>query len=145
MKRIRLHLTGIGEELTEAAEKKLEQETDETPTCDAGRNREWYDDMAIPIPQELKDKEKIFNQGVKLEDEDFEEYETEVLVYEDQIKLMVESEGLTTIFLKDGLTIVVLESVEAIDGYIDYLNMNWFERNYLLFLNFFRQKFNIKN
>ena len=143
-KRIRLNLTGIGEILTESAEKRLEQAEENIlePTCDNGKTLSWYEDMGIKPPKDLQDKIKEFEQGVKLEDDDFEEITSEVIVYEDQIKLIVEDSltKTTTIFLKDGLTVRVLESALEIDSYLDYIQMSWIEKKISVLLSFFRQK-----
>lgn len=126
MKRIRLSLTGIGEVLKESAEKKLENENS-IPRCDAGHTREFYEDLNVPehkFPKELLEREK----GTELEDEDFEMVTSDILVYEDQIKLLVTDDEFTTIFLNDGLTITVLETTEEIDFYLDFLHRTWFEK-----------------
>lgn len=130
MKRIRLSLTGIGEVLTEAAEKRLEKgESYQTPTCSNGRTAEFYDDIGIPIPPDLEAKLKQKDKGIELEDTDFEAVTSDVILYEDQIKVMVTDDEFTTIFLSDGLTITVLETAEEIDYYLDFLHRNWFEKS----------------
>lgn len=143
-KRLRLNLTGIGEILTESAEKKIEQAEDNVlePTCENGKTLSWYEDMAIKPPKDLENKIKEFEQGVKLEDEDFEEVISDVIVYEDQIKLILEDSttDTTTLFLKDGLTVRVLESALEINSYIDYIQMSWIEKKISVLLSFFRRK-----
>lgn len=141
-KRIRLRLTGIGEALTKSAEKKLEEAEDNIlePTCENGKNLSWYEDMAIKPPKDLVDKLKEFESGVKLEDDDYEEVYSDVSLYEDEILFKVTTEDKTTLFIKGGFTIDVLESCEEIDLYVDFHNLSWFEKKYLLFLNFFRRK-----
>jgi len=140
MKRIRLSLTGIGEVLTEAAEKKLEKgESYQTPTCSNGKTAEFYDDIGIPIPPDLEAKMKQKDKGIELEDDDFEAVTSDILVYEDQIKLIVTEEDFTTIFLNDNLTITVLETSEEIDFYLDFLQRSWFEKVKNSVSMFFRQ------
>lgn len=143
MKRIRLSLTGVGNVLTESAEKKLEKgESYKTPTCDNGKTASWYEDMNIPIPDELELKLKQQDEGVKLEDGDFEEVYSDVSIYEDDILLKVTDEDFTTIFVRGGdVTLTVLETVDEIDSYIEYMNRGWFERikDYVSF--FFAAKF----
>lgn len=146
MKRIRLSLTGIGEVLTEAAEKRLEKgDSYQTPTCSNGKTVEFYEDIGIPIPSELIDKLKKQEKGTELEDEDFEMVTSDILVYEDQIKLLVTDDEFTTIFLNDGLTITVLETTEEIDFYLDFLHRTWFEKlKDSVYLFFRRIKWKIK-
>ena len=144
-KRIRLKLTGSGEALTKSAEKKLEAAEDNIlePTCEDGRTLQEYIDLGFPqekIPQDLKDRHKQFESGVKLEDDDYEEVYSDVSLYEDEILFKVTTEDKTTLFIKGGFTIDVLESCEEIDLYVDFHNLSWFEKKYLLFLNFFRRK-----
>jgi hypothetical protein len=144
-KRIRLHLTGIVEALTESAEKKLEtsEENILEPVCDNGYNLAWYEDMGIKqdrIPKELIERQKEYELGVELKDEDYEEVYSDVSIYEDEIVFKITDENKTTLFVKGGYTISVLESCFEIDGMIDYLRMNWLERNWLLLINFFRRK-----
>lgn len=130
MKRVRLSLTGIGEVLKESAEKKLEQEEKsyQTPTCSNGKTAEFYDDIGIPLPQDLVDKLKEQNKNIELEDDDFEMVTSDIVIYESEIKLMVTDDNFTTIFLKDGLTITVLETSEEIDYYIDFMERTWFDK-----------------
>ena len=141
-KRIRLRLTGIGETLTESAEKKLEAAEDNIlePTCENGKNLSWYEDMAIKPPKDLVDKLKEFESGVKLEDDDYEEVYSDVSLYEDEILFKVTTEDKTTLFIKGGFTIDVLESCEEIDLYVDFQRLSWIDKKYLLFLNFFHRK-----
>lgn len=127
MKRKRLLLTGFGEILKESAEKRLEGQENSVPRCDAGHTREFYMDLDVPeerIPQELKDREK----ASVVEDEDFEEIYTEIMVYIDDIKLAVTDRGLTTVFLNDDLTITVTETADEIDSFIDYVEMTTWDR-----------------
>lgn len=148
MKRIKLHLTGVGETLTQAAEKKLDvaEENILQPTCDNGRTMEDYENLNFPqdkIPKELIQRQKEYESGVRLEDEDFEPVYSDVSLYESDILLMVEDEDLTTIFLRDsGIKLTVLETVEEIDDYISYLSLSSFQKWWLgfklSFLNFFR-------
>jgi len=142
MKRKRLFLTGFGEILKESAEKRLENQENAVPRCDAGHTREFYEDLNVGedrIPQELKDREKAF----EVEDEDFEEIYTEIMVYLDDIKLAVTDRGLTTVFLNDDLTITVTETVDEIDSYIDYLEMTRFDHIKADF-NYFIRRIKIK-
>lgn len=146
MKRIKLSLTGVGETLTQAAEKKLETGEDyQVPTCKNGLTEEQYIDLGVKLPEDLIKKIKQQEEGVKLEDEDFEEVYSDVSLYAEDILLMVEDEHLTTIFLRNSdIRLTVLETVEEIDSFIDYLSLSSFQRWWLgfkiSFLNFFRGK-----
>lgn len=130
MKKIKLRLTGVGSILTEAAEKKLEASEDyQVPKCNNGYTVEFYDDLGVNIPPELEAKLKQQDKGVELEDQDFEEVYSDVSIYAEDILLMVEDEDLTTIFLRNSdIRLTVLETVEEIDGYIDYLSLSSFQR-----------------
>jgi len=142
MKRKRLYLTGFGEVLKESAEKKLENNEYSVPRCDSGHTREFYEDLNIPedrIPKELKERESQQGGVVKLEDDDFEEIYTEIMVYLDEIRLVVTDRGLTTVFLKDDLTITVTETCDEIDSYIDYLEMTKWEHLKVYFRSFIRR------
>jgi len=144
-KRIRLRLTGIGETLTETAEKRLEASEDNIllPVCDNGRTMEDYETLGFPqdkIPKELIQRQKDYELGIELKDEDYDKVYSDVSLYEDQILFKVTDEYNTTLFIKGGFTISVLETCEEIDYIVDYLSLNWFERNWLLFLNLFRRK-----
>ena len=127
--RIRLSLTGVGEVLKKEAEERLdEDDVYQIPTCSAGNTQEFYEDVGIPLPQDLVDKLKKKDNGVEFGDEDYEEVYSDVVVYEDEIRLIVTSENFTTIFLRDGLTITVQETAEEIDLYLDLLEMTWFDK-----------------
>jgi hypothetical protein len=129
MNRIRLSLTGVGEVLTEAAEKKLEKVDNYTvPTCNNGNTVEFYNDLGVDIPEELLEKLKHQDEGIKLEDEDYEQVTSDILIYADDIKLVVTDYESTTIFLKGGLNVTVLESADQIDAYIDFLTRGKLEK-----------------
>ena len=113
MKRQRLLLTGLGAVLTEEAKKKLEDIEEDSLSAEQREN------LGLPA---LKEQEAA------LEDEDYEEVYSEVMVYVDQIQLMSGDVDATVIFLKDGITVTVTETVEEIYNYIDYLERGWFER-----------------
>src|SRR6187402_1122487 len=128
MKRTRLYLTGIGEILTESAEKKIEQgESHKIPTCDGGKTADWYEDMALDIPPELEERLKVQDKGITLEDEDFEETYSQVVVYEDQIKFIVTDYTGTTVFLDGDISVTVTETADEIDEYLDYLHRTEWE------------------
>ena len=113
MKRQRLLLTGLGAVLTEEAKKKLEDIEEDSLSAEQREN------LGLPA---LKEQE------VALEDEDYEDVYSEVMVYVDQIQLMSGDVDATVIFLKDGITVTVTETVEEIYNYIDYLERGWLER-----------------
>lgn len=113
MKRQRLLLTGLGAVLTEEAKKKLEEVEEDSLSAEQREN------LGLPA---LKEQE------VALEDEDYEDVYSEVMVYVDQIQLMSGDVDATVIFLKDGITVTVTETVEEIYNYIDYLERDWLER-----------------
>ncbi len=146
MKKIKLNLTAVGSVLTEAAENKLETgEEYQVPTCKNGLTEEQYIDLGVKLPEDLIKKIKQQEKGIELEDQDFEEVYSDVSVYAEDILLMVSDEDLTTIFLRDSdIRVTVLETVEEIDSFIEYLSLNSFQRWWLgfkiSFLNFFRGK-----
>lgn len=134
-KRIRLNLTGVGSVIVDQ-----EKETTKIiPRCDNGLTIEQYEDLNIPydkIPQELKDRKKVFDD----EELETEEVYSDIIIFYDQIKLVIQDdEGYTTIFLEDGLMVEVLETALEIDNYMDYIQMNWFEKLKLSFLSFWRK------
>lgn len=148
--RLRLCLTGVGERLTDEAEKKLDDSEDNIsePVCDAGRTVEDYISMGFPqdkIPKELIQRQKDFELGIELGDEDYVEVLSEVIVYEDEITNITQDVETETslIFLRNLITVRVLETPFEIDSMIDYLRMSWFDRNISVpFSNFFRRKTN---
>jgi hypothetical protein len=147
MKRIRLQLTGLREILTESAEKKLEETENNIlePVCDNGYNLAWYEDMGIKqdkIPKELIERQKNFELGVELKDEDYKEVYSDVSIYEDEIVFKITDFEKTTLYVRGGFIISVLESCDKIDARVDYIRMNWFLKQWYLFLTFFRRKSN---
>lgn len=138
-------LTGYGETLKESAEKRLEDQEKSVPRCDAGHTREFYMDLNVPehkFPKELLEREKAY----VVEDDDFEEIYTEIMVYADDIKLAVTDRGLTTVFLNDDLTITVIETADEIDSFINYIEMTaWdhFKSNFQFFIRRMKIKLGI--
>ena len=149
MKIIKLRLTGVSDVITEAAEKKLEKEESyQVPTCSNGKTAEFYDDIGIPLPPDLVDKLKKQDKGVELSSEDFEEEYSDISIYDDEILFKVtDSEG-TILFIKGGYTLTVLETVNEIDEYIDYMSLSSFEKWWIglkiTVSNLFRRKNKIK-
>ena len=133
-KRTKLILTGVGSVVVDKEDK-----SDGIPRCNNGFTREFYEDLGLvedKIPQEIKDKEKAQDN----EELELEEVYSDIIVFYDQIKLIVEDdEGYTTIFLEDGLMVEVLETALEIYNYMDYIQMNWFEKLKLSFLSFWRK------
>ena len=133
--RLRLHLTGVGSVIVDR-EKEV---TSTIPRCDNGLTMEQYEDLNIPynkIPQELKDRKKAQDD----EELEVEEVYSDIVIFYDQIKLIVEDdEGYTVIFLEDGLTVEVLETALEIDSYIDYIQMSWLEKQGQYLLAFWRK------
>lgn len=133
-KRIRLNLTGVGSVVVDK-----ENKSDGIPRCNNGFTREFYEDLGLvedKIPQEIKDKEKAQDD----EEIEVEEVYSDVIIFYDQIKLIIEDdEGYTTIFLEDGLMVEVVETALEIDSYIDYIQMSWIEKQFLLFKSFFAE------
>lgn len=149
MKRIKLRLTGVADVITEAAEKKLEkEETYQVPTCKNGLTEEQYLDMAVPLPADLVEKLKKQERGIELSSEDFEEEYSDISIYDDEILFKVtDSEG-TVLFIKGGYNLQVLETVDEIEAYIDYMSLNSFEKAWIglkiTISNLFRRKNKIK-
>jgi hypothetical protein len=148
MSRKTIFLTGVGSVLTKEAEDKLFKEDVGIPRCDQGLTREQYQDLGIPeekIPQSLKDKEKALEFGE--EELETEEVFSTVVLPIDQMKLWIQDDGedtYTTIFLKGGITVTVLEDAIEIDNYIDYVNRGWFEKLKDSVSFFFREIFRSK-
>jgi hypothetical protein len=137
MKRKRLFLTGVGDIIIE-----MNKNSDGVPKCNSGHTREFYENLGLSedkIPQEIKDKEKE-GENIKIKTE---EVFSDIIIYEDDIKLIVEEDdGYTTIFLKGGMLVTVVESAFDIDNYIEMLTMGWFETEWMLLKEKFRR---IKN
>ena len=135
MTRKTITLTGVGNVLTKEAEEKLFNKSNSPPTCDNGRTREFYEDLGLSvedIPQSLKDKELAYDEE---EDLEVEEVFSDVIVFIDEIALIVQDDPLdeddkvyTQIFLKNNLKTSVAESAIEIIDLIDFINRNWFER-----------------
>lgn len=141
MRRIKLHLTGCGTVLTEIAEKKIESEEDyQIPKCNNGYTVDFYDDLGVNIPPELEEKLKKQDKGVKLEEEDFEKIYSNVSIYNTDILFKVTDEDITTIFVKGGYTLTVLETCDEIDDYEEYMNRNLLEKIRDFFLFIFSRK-----
>jgi len=87
------------------------QTIEDVPRCSNGRTREQYEDLGIAVPQEIIDKEQI-----EFKDDDFENLYGKVVIYEDEIKFIIreDDEDTTIIYLKEGITIIVEDTVEEI-------------------------------
>lgn len=127
--RIRLRLTGISKKLTEEAEKRLDesQESILEPVCDSGHSLEYYETIGFPqhkIPKELIERQKDFELGIELNDEDYEEVISQVVLYEDEISLITEDveNNNTILYLRNLIKLSVKEKPFEIDELIEKLN-----------------------
>lgn len=89
--------------------------------------------MNIPLPTSLVEKLKQQDKWVKLEDEDFEEVYSDVYIYNTDILFKVTDEEVTTIFVKGGYTIQVLETCDEIYDYEEYMSLNSFQKAWMEF------------
>lgn len=115
--RLRLQLTGFSKVLTEEAEKRLEasEESILEPVCDNGHTLEYYESMGFAqhkIPKELIERQKDFELGIEIdEDNDYEDLLSEVVIYEDEISVIIEDAQMevTIIYLRNLMKITVRE------------------------------------
>lgn len=145
MKRIKLRLTGVADVITEAAKKKLKS-TDiyQVPTCKNGLTEEQYIDLGVKLPEDLIAKIKQQEEGIPLEDGDFEETYSAISIFDDKILFKVANLGETVLFVKGGYTLTVLETIDDIDDFVEYMSRNWLEKIKDYFLFIFHRKINNK-
>ncbi len=125
MKRNRIYLTGVGEVLKKEAEKKLENlDTESEPKCENGHTAEFYDSLGMDLPEDLIKKLKVKkgDLDIELDNDDFEEVYSDIVIYEDDIKLFITDAEGTTVFLQEGMSVSVIETAAEIDEYLDYIN-----------------------
>lgn len=128
-----LLLTAMQKDLTEEAQKKIDdfEDNEEEPKDSYGRTAEHYEDLGIPIPKELIDKGKTSSK-LELNDEDYEYSASDALIDLNQFKFCVDidedpEEG-AIIYLKENMSMSVLESSAEIYSQIRYLNRGIFAR-----------------
>ena len=115
-----IKLTGIAEKVKEEVQERLDVEEQDMPTmfedlvCDNGYSRSWYEDMGIKVPQDLIEKEKYFELGAELDDEDFEVIEYPCHVFSDEIIGYIEEDVRTLVYIKGGTIFQVKEKAEEI-------------------------------
>lgn len=127
----RLFLTGIKRVLNEEAQKRLDEfddeDYDDEPVDEYGRNAQWYDEAQIPIPESLKDKRKDYLQ-FDIEN-DYDAYLIDITVNEAKFVMAVdhEDEG-STVYMSNGTVIEVVEDTLEINGQIWWNNRNLWQK-----------------
>lgn len=126
-----LYLTVLQRVLTEEAEKRLDEYEElehEELTDSYGRTAEYYSDLGIPKPAELKDKEK----ELEITDDDYDVIATDCVVKLDNFSMALDSvaeeDYNCTVFLLDGTFVKVAETAEEIDFQIKYLTRTKWEK-----------------
>lgn len=142
----RLHLTVLRKELTEAAEKRLEELDiyDENPKDSNGKTREYYENLGLPVSKEITDKEKLLNGGIELTDDDYDFYETECTVNLDNFAMVIDDieEG-SSLFLSDGTFVNILEDSAEVNAQIWWLTRSKWEK-FKEFISSIKRKFKKK-
>ena len=137
-----IHLTGITLIPNEKGEEKIKNATDgsalrdgETPT------KNWFIEVGLPPPKDAPDDEIDENGEIDLEPEETQEIYLPITIPLDNIGSYIGLEdGTTKVFTKSNMTFEVAETTEDIDMYIEYMQMNWFRKNWLYLQSFFRRK-----
>lgn len=115
----RLYLTATKRVLNESAQKRLDEFNYDEPTDSEGRSADWYADMNLPIPKDLKQSEHIEFDP----DTDYDEYEVDVIINLEDFTMAVDEEEYgSTIYLKSGHNIFVIQDTEDINAQIWYYN-----------------------
>jgi hypothetical protein len=121
-----IKLTGIRKELNEAAQKRLNEFEEgynefEEPKCSNGKTAEYYENLGIPIPEDLKKKMKDYIDFD--EEEDYDYYNVDVFVNSDDFSMAIDDiEGSCIVFTKSGSYVAVEESAKEVVELINSTN-----------------------
>ena len=122
-----IRLTRISRVLTEEAQKRLEEfekkflkDQKSEPTDSNGKTAKWYEDMNMPVPEELK---KIGPESqITFEEKDYTKEESELLCNIKEVKYFDRGEEGTLVLFDNKAVLIVKENIEEIYTKINKLN-----------------------
>jgi hypothetical protein len=129
MKRLRITLTGVEDVLKEETLNRLDNSekfsADSELRCSLGHTLEFYENLAVKPPEDLlqkiKDREESELKAFSLEENDWEESVSEIVVFVDQIRFIVTDEVGTVVYLKDNTSLSVKETAYEIEDYLEFI------------------------
>jgi len=127
-----LFLTVISTEINEKGKIKVQKANNiKEPTDERGWTKEKYEDLGIPVPQELLNQESTFslNGDIELQEGEFEYvYDELILERSDFSSALDTKDGFTQVSTKQGLIYDVIENTDMIFEQIYLIDQNWFEK-----------------
>lgn len=127
-----IYLTGLRKELNEVAQKRLddwEGESYEEAVDSDGRSREYFENLGIKVPKEITDKEKNLDDDITFTDEDYDEFEVDVVINIEDFSMSIDTtEDTATIYLKNGMFVNTLENSSEINGQIWWITRTPWEK-----------------
>lgn len=122
-----IRLTRISRVLTKEAQKRLEEfekkflkDQKSEPTDSNGKTAKWYEDMNMPIPEELQ---KVGPESqIIFEEKDYTKEESELLCNVTEVKYFDRGEEGTLVLFDNKAVLIVKENIEEIYTKINKLN-----------------------
>lgn len=118
--------------LNEAGEKKLKEATSEAVLKDEnGYTAEWFEDMGLPVPDNLKDTRPEIDENGFMElapDELTYDFQNRFIDITDLLTVVEADEFGTVLEFKNGLSYWAEEDLFEIYARIYVTQMSWFER-----------------
>lgn len=140
-----IFLDAVSKFLNESGEEKIKEfnnsrDEENEPISGNGKPRSWFENMNLPIPQDILDKEKLMNEEYELTltPEDYEFELDDSILDIDCIEFIVDTEDGGKIFTKAGNFITVDQLTDEIYAQIHYVQRNWRERTIDNIIQFFR-------
>ena len=132
MKHTILYLTGLAEQPNKEGQEKLKNANDDKlPQIN-------YESLGIRAPKGEVERDEYGS--VILDDEDFEYVETECTIsLNSYLGCVDDLEFGSRVYTTSGVAFRILETCEEVTSYIEFVQMNWFERNFSVFKSFLRE------
>ena len=109
-----------------------------------GRSAEDYEDMNIPIPEELLETDSEIDKDgmIDLKEDEVEYIFDDVALNLSDFSCAIDNQltGTTSVYTKSGVMLTVEESAMEIDNQIDYLNLTWFDKSLIRAKRIFKKK-----
>lgn len=124
-----IYVEVVSRVLNDKGRKKLKeyQEVDEyeEPVDSEGRSRSWFEDMGIRPPKDLTDKEKLLQQDLEFDEDDYDDELEETFLTVKSIEFATNNyDGGCTIFTKGGNFLKVADDIDDVLAQIHYVNMS---------------------
>lgn len=128
-----LFLTTVSTEINEKGQERLKKVNKKQQEIDEDNppphSAQWYRNLGVEPPIEETEDEVSPDGYVKLQEDEYEYIHNEVILERQDFSFAIDSEteGITTVYTKSGLSFDVMETTDDIYGQLFLADQSWWE------------------